>query len=343
MQLYLDSFGAFLAVRDGRFAVRTQNRETRLFAVREVGAILLTRGVSLSADAALLAADNDIPLLLIDAQTHFPLAQLGSGRAGSIAAVRRRQAFWSHSAAGYAWMAGAIAEKIVRQRQVLEGLAEHEAAPPGFAAESAPIRRMLAGLADQFGQWSPPAAWTETSRQQAAEQFRGQEGTASRVYFQHLGRWLAARGVDFPGRQQRPAFDPFNTLLNYAYGMLYTAVHLGLLKNGLDPFMGVLHADQWGDRPTLAFDAIEPYRPWADAVALRLAADGALDVADAFQPDPDERGLWLAPAGKDRLIDAMLACLQEKMPYDHRQVRRAARIDLDLQALKTRIAESGEP
>lgn len=333
MQLYLDSFGAYLFVRNGQFGVRTRTQSERLFALREVRAILLTRGTGCSSDAALLAAAHDIPLLLIDANTHFPLAQLSSGRPGSIAAVRREQATFTRSGAGYQWIAGRIAGKIDRQHRLLRRLAALPDAPPDFAADVELAGRALATLERGFAQWtSPPGIWDQATTDRTAGQFRGQEGTASRLYFQQWGKYLPVHGWTFTGRQQRPAYEPFNALLNYLYGMLYTQVHLALLKSGLDPYMGVLHADQWGAQPTLAFDAIEPYRPWADEVALDLVLSSSLTV-DSFQPDPDDRGLWLSAAGKDRVVEAMLAYLQTPAPYDHRRVRRAAQIDLDAQKL----------
>lgn len=333
MQLYLDSFGAYLAARNGQFAVRTRANGERAFAARLVTAILLTKGTALSTDAALLAAENDIPIILIDAQTHFPLAQLSHGRPGSIASVRREQALWSRRPEGFAWVAAQTAEKIARQQRLLVRLGERPGAPEGFAQEADSARRIMAAMERDFRKWTAPENWQEASMERTAERFRGQEGTASRVYFQQIGKYLSAKGWEFTGRQQRPAFDPFNALLNYLYGMLYTSVHLALLKSGLDPYMGVLHADQWGARPTLAFDAIEPYRPWADAVALDLVSDPQFDPAPAFQSDPDERGLWLSPAGKDRVIESMLLHLQESAAYDHRSVRRSAQIDLDAQRL----------
>ncbi len=337
MQLYLDSFGAYLSVRNGQFAVRTKNNDERLFPVRDVAAILLTRGTALSTDAALLAAEQDIPILLIDAQTHHPLAQLSHGRPGSIAAVRREQALWSRRPEGFAWVAAVTAEKIARQQRLLAALGER-GSTSGSSAEQwlegiDGTRRIMAAMEREFRQWTAPTHWDEEAVARTAERFRGQEGTASRLYFQQMGKYLSARGLDFPGRQQRPAFDPFNALLNYLYGMLYTSVHLALLKSGLDPYLGVLHADQWGARPTLAFDAIEPYRPWADQVALDLITNPQFDTTRSFQNDPDERGLWLSPAGKGRVIDSMLTHLQEAVAYDHRKVRRAVQIDLEAQRL----------
>lgn len=328
MQLYLDSFGAYLFVRNGMFAVRTRSAGERLFAVRQVGAILMTAGVSMSTDAALLAAENDIPLLLIDADTHSPLAMLGSGKAVSIAAIRRNQAIFSRSEKGLNWAAELIAQKTERQIAVLQTLAEsaspeyHDALPP-----------VIKGMERQIQSIRRAAAEGDFIFAIAAERLRGKEGTASRLYFRQLSRYLSPR-LDFHGRQGRPAYDPFNALLNYLYGMLYTSVHLAALKTGLDPYMAVLHADRYGGAPTLSFDLIEPFRPWADAVALQLTRGWTTQTGEQwFRSDPDERGLWLSKDGKGAVIDGMLQFLKTTDPVQGRQVKRSVQIDMEAQKL----------
>jgi CRISPR-associated protein Cas1 len=338
MQLYLDSFGAYLSLRNGMFAVRTRKGEERTFAVREVNSILLTKGTALSADAALLAVENDIPVLLIDANTHYPLAQISSGRPGSISTIRKNQLAFARQPEGYAWVAAQIARKAERQHQLLQRLAETELAPADFPGDVRFAGRVLTSLEKTFANWQPPAQteWTTAEMDTVAGQFRGQEGTASRIYFQLLVKYLDGRITGFEGRQKRPAYDFFNALLNYLYGMLYTSVHLALLKSGLDPYLGILHADQYGDRPTLVFDAIEPWRPWADEVALQLVLDSQITDA-SFEPDPDERGWWLSPSGKSAVIDAMLAYLDTPELYENRNLRRSVHIDLEAQKLAVRL------
>lgn len=344
MQLYLDSFGAFLAVRNGMFSVRMRGSGVvRDFPARTVDAILLTRGTGMSTDAALLAVENDIPVLLIDAQTHYPLAQLSSGRPATIAAVRKNQVFFARSAAGLAWAAGCIAEKVSRQRQLLRHWAEYPTTSEDFLANLPIAERILAAMQREL---SRPITETD-DLETIITRLRGQEGTASRVYFQQLARLIegAFSGFGdnpldepiFEGRQKRPAHDPFNALLNYLYGMLYTAVHLSLLKAGLDPYFGVLHADRYGAAPTLVFDAIEPYRPWADHVALRLVLEGHIGPEAFEQRAEPLEGLWLSQAGKDVVIGQMLQYLEESTPFDGRQVRRKAQIDLEAQFLKKQI------
>jgi CRISPR-associated protein Cas1 len=339
MQLYLDSFGAYLFVRNGMFAVRVKSGGEQLFAVRQVGAILLTAGTGMSSDAVLLAAAENIPLLLIDANTHKPLAQLGSGRSVSLASIRRNQAIFSKSRDGYAWAAGVLSVKVERQMALLQTVAGWGKAPPQYAERLPTTLKTMAAQARALKNWSPPPGNFVAAI--AAERLRGQEGTASRVFFQQLACYLDGR-LDFTGRQGRPAYDPFNALLNYLYGMMYTAVHLAALKSGLDPFMAALHADQFGAKPTLVYDMVEPFRPWADEVALLLAADPLMSTESYFLPDPDGRGLWLSGHGKGAVLEAMLGYLKTPTPFDGRNVRRSIQVDLEAQKLAVFLKDYGE-
>ena len=125
MQLYLDSFAAYLSVKNGQFRVRLQSGEVHLFAPRTVNAILLTKGTGLSTDATLLAIEHDIPVLLLDAQTHFPLGQISSGRPGNINTVRKNQPDFCRSVEGMRWVGETLAQKIENQRALLHWLAEN--------------------------------------------------------------------------------------------------------------------------------------------------------------------------------------------------------------------------
>lgn len=344
MQLYLDSFAAFLSVKNGQFRIRLQSGEVHLFAPRLVNAILLTKGTALSTDATLLAISHDIPVLLLDAQTHFPLGLVSSGRPRNIATVRKNQPDFCRSVDGMKWVAETLARKIENQRAMLLGLSERPDVPSGFVEELRFADKVMAPLERRLREVSEDVATNQTITE-LAEAFRGQEGTASRIYFQQLVKFLAQLPPDsifrqpdtaFEGRQKQPAYDPFNALLNYLYGMLYTSCHLALLKSGLDPYLGVLHADRHGDHPTLVFDFIEPYRPWADQVALQLAESEAFGE-DSFEPDSDERGLWLSRSGKNTVIEAMLGFMETASEYKGRKVKHRVQIDLDAQQLALRV------
>jgi len=66
----------------------------------------------------------------------------------------------------------------------------------------------------------------------------------------------------------RLATDPVNAVLNYLYAVLETESRLAAAAVGLDPGLGVLHADTIA-RDNLACDLMEPVRPLVDAYVLK--------------------------------------------------------------------------
>jgi CRISPR-associated endonuclease Cas1 len=77
----------------------------------------------------------------------------------------------------------------------------------------------------------------------------------------------------------RAATNPVNALLNYLYALLESESRLALLAVGLDPTLGVLHADQ-RNRDSFALDAMEPIRPAVDAFVLDLLEERILSSRD---------------------------------------------------------------
>jgi CRISPR-associated protein Cas1 len=113
-------------------------------------------------------------------------------------------------------------------------------------------------------------------------------------------------------------------------------VHLALLKNGIDPYIGVLHTDRYGGAPVMTFDFIEPYRPWADRVAMSLIAELVKDDQH-FMPDEEGHGLWLSRSGKGTVIDAMLKFMGATDLYHGKQTKRSVQIDLDARSFAAEL------
>lgn len=114
----------------------------------------------------------------------------------------------------------------------------------------------------------------------------------------------------FEKRSRRPALDPFNAALNYGYGMLYRVVESAAFAASLDPYMGVLHAEEY-QTPTLTFDLIEPFRPWLDRLVLECFYE------DRFVPahfEPKDEGWHLSKPGKAFWFPCFDAWMQEKLP-----------------------------
>ena len=96
----------------------------------------------------------------------------------------------------------------------------------------------------------------------------GIEGNMAKIYWRAIAECLPAPYA-FSKRSRRPAEDLFNASLNYLYGMLYNTVHSACLAAGLESSVGILHQDSV-NKPTLVFDMIEPFRPWADQLLIEL-------------------------------------------------------------------------
>jgi CRISPR-associated endonuclease Cas1 len=68
-------------------------------------------------------------------------------------------------------------------------------------------------------------------------------------------------------RSPRLAVNPANATLNFLYAILESEARLAISELGLDPGLGVLHADT-RTRDSLACDLMEPIRPQVDAFLL---------------------------------------------------------------------------
>jgi CRISPR-associated endonuclease Cas1 len=80
----------------------------------------------------------------------------------------------------------------------------------------------------------------------------------------------------------RQAANPANAILNYLYAILEGETRIAALAMGLDPGMGVLHADQPA-RDSLALDLMEAIRPEVDAYVLDLLSVRMLRASDFFE------------------------------------------------------------
>ena len=88
---------------------------------------------------------------------------------------------------------------------------------------------------------------------------------AARVsdHWRHFG----IRGSKFSSSGPRGAANPINAILNYLYALLEAETVIACQTVGLDPGIGILHADQ-KSRDSFALDLMEPVRPLVDQWVL---------------------------------------------------------------------------
>ncbi|HML01589.1 MAG TPA: CRISPR-associated endonuclease Cas1 [Acidimicrobiales bacterium] len=164
-------------------------------------------------------------------------------------------------------------------------------------------------------------------------------------------RFEGRRSAVNPGTP-RSATDPVNAALNYSYRLVECEARLATLAMGLDPGLGILHADM-RNRDGFVLDVMEAARPVAERHVVRLFSECTFRRRDFAE---DGRGVVrVLPPLTHRLAEAMPAfgltlapvvehvatLLAEASPYDlvapahlsrskHKAAaarRRAARVD----------------
>jgi CRISPR-associated protein Cas1 len=326
MQLFIDSYGAFIGVNNGKIFVKPKNSDPRSFPIRRIRSIFITKGVRISSDALILALEHEVPVFILDPLGH-PLGQIWSGHYGSIATIRKQQALFFSSPQALFWGREILLSKIENQSATLLHYLDLFPLNQNFRQQTQTSLAILQQIKTKFESWTldkAPNLSTTTAT------FRGWEGTASRFYFQALSSLLPP-AFQFSTRSKRPALDPFNALLNYLYGILYATTELSLLKAGLDPHIAILHADQHR-RPTLVFDFIEIYRHWAETTALELVLQNQIQPQHFHQPSAQE-GVLLHTSGKELVVSSFLHFLDQKITTQDQSRKRTTQMDWDTQQM----------
>ena len=254
-------------------------------------------------DAVLLAIEHEIDVLFVDPMGK-PQGRVWSVRYGSVSDIRRGQLEFLYGPKALPWVRELIAEKINNQIALLAALPR-----PADDRDQRLVRNASNAMEDHLRK---VRALEGEVVADVAPTLRGWEGAASKRYFESLNLFLPG-SYRYATRSAHPALDPFNSLLNYGYGMLYGKVESALVKAGIDPYVGVFHRDDY-NRPALVFDVIEKYRLWVDYVVVQLCRQEAFHP-ECFRTDEDG-GVYLEGLGKRILVQSVNDYLSEVVAMD---------------------------
>jgi CRISPR-associated protein Cas1 len=313
MDISLNTFGTVLTKEKGLFMIIHKDGKQTLNP-SDVKSISIGKGAQITSDAALLAIENQIDVLFVDGKG-TPLGRIWSVKYGSISTIRRKQLDFSFSAEAVEWIKGIVAAKIENQIALLVS-----AAPDDWTANPA-FDKTLARLNDYKNKSLKISGEIVSD---IAPTLRGWEGAAGKAYFESISAMLP-HVYQFNGRSQHPATDIFNAMLNYSYGILYGKIEGALIKAGIDPYVGVMHREDY-NRPVLAFDIIELYRVWADYVVVNLARQEAINEDCISRRD--DGSVWLEALGRRILIQSMAEYLSEIVNIKGLDRSRQTHIDL---------------
>ena len=323
MQLVINTLGTQIMKKSECFLLKSDDKKQEISA-KKINQIILTAGANISTDAMELALENDIDILLIDKQGN-PKGRLHNNKMGSIATIRKNQLKLEEHTLGTILIKEIISQKIKNQAKYLEELSETRNEENKKIIESA-----LESINKQI--LNVESIDNDSIIPNIRQTIQGYEGTASRVYFSTLSK-LIPKKYKFEGRSQRPAKDEFNCMLNYGYGIMYSNVEKACVLTGLDPYIGILHTDNY-NKKTFVFDLIEMYRVYIDKIVFNLFASNKVE-SDFF--DINEEQFYLNNVGKRMLINNYMNMIKERIRYKGRNIELENIIKYDCQNIANRI------
>lgn len=290
MELVLNTYGVSLNRDNEGFVISSKDGRQRIPA-KGISSIQISRGAQITSDAVMLAVENEIEVLFMD-KTGKPIGRIWSPRYGSISTIRKGQLNFVFSSKAVSWIKNVICRKIENQQALILMIKTDDDRARRIA------ERSIARLEDYKNKISRLEGEIVND---IASTLRGWEGQASRIYFSTLNEFIPEK-YRFIARSQNPATDVTNALLNYGYGILYGKIEGALIKAGIDPYVGILHRDDY-NRPVLVYDVIEIFRVWIDYVVYSIINQDI--ITDEYYSIKEDGSCWLESLGRRVLIQSV--------------------------------------
>ena len=296
MELILNTFGTSLNRDNEGFIITTKNGKQRIPA-NGITSIQISRGAQITSDAVMLAIEREIEVLFMDRGGN-PIGRIWSSKYGSVSTIRKGQLSFTFSKDAVVWIKDVISRKIENQQALLLMMI-----PKDIETEKT-VQKSIRRLEDYR---SKIKAIDGEIVADISPTLRGWEGVASKIYFDTLNIFFP-KEYRFSQRTQHPAMDIANALLNYGYGLLYGKIEGALIKVGIDPYVGVMHRDDY-NRPVLVYDIIELYRVWVVYVVCSLLMQHV--ITDDYYSIREDGSCWLEPLGRRVLIQSLNDYMEE--------------------------------
>ena len=281
--LYVDRRDVHLQHDAGAIAFYENGQRSATVPLAPITRVILRGKVTLEAGLLGHLGEHGIGLLFLTGRQGRPSLLLGRAHNDATRRVAQtRLSLDTRFCLSYA--SALIHRKIAAQCESFETLREH------YPQARYPLTQALRQLREQQG---------KLARAGSLESLRGLEGAAAASYFAGL-RAVVPASLGFDERNRRPPRDPFNALISLTYTLAMAETAMALHTAGYDPCIGYYHQLSHA-RESLACDLMEPLRPLADRLCLRLVAQQTL-TAEHFSTT--DAGCLLGKAGRARYYAA---------------------------------------
>lgn len=320
MELIINNYGVSLSRDNEGFVITNADGRQRVPA-SGITSIQISRGAQITSDAVLLAVENEIEVLFND-RTGKPMARIWSPKYGSVATIRKGQLAFTFSPDAVGWIKEVLCKKTENQQAMLLMLS----AETGDDVQKKHVNKVINRLEDYCNKIRSVSGCVVSD---VSPTLRGWEGLSSKIYFSMINEFIPEE-YRFEKRTQHPATDVTNAMLNYGYGLLYGKIESALIKAGIDPYIGVMHRDDY-NRPVLVYDVIEIYRVWIDYVVVQLLSQRV--ITDEHYSVRSDGSYWMEAFGRRILIQSVNDYLDEVIDVGGLSRSRLTQISLYAQRL----------
>ncbi len=324
-QLHVMKSGSYVTLQADDVVVKNKLVVLGRYAVPQIQLLYLEgRGIAISADLAMQLAQRDVaivvaPLFGLPSAMMLPIQSQRSQ-------IRQLQVLRKDDANLMRCGVAMLAAKVANQAAVLKYFARYR------KKTDEAVYLELTRCADAIREVAALMEGLDAGAAQLRATAMGLEGRAASIYWQAFAL-LVPNQYGFTARHTRHATDPVNSMLNYCYSLLYGRVWQAVVKEGLDPYFGIMHGAQ-RDQGSLVFDVIEEFRgPFADRVVLGLLGRG-------FEPALDKEGL-LKSAVRIKVAAAFAALWSKSLQWNGRSLSPAGVLQQQVAQLRA-LYEKGE-
>lgn len=284
------------------FLIEHDEKKSPPISPQKVKSIIISTSIALSSDVIMLAVKNNIDIVMLN-EFGDPYGRFWHSKFGSTAYIRRRQIEVMESSEGIILAKHWIINKIEHSAQHLKELGDKR---PSKAEQ---INKTIDELQINTEKLKKITGSVDEKR----FNIMAIEGDCAQKYFATISD-LIPEPYKFNGRSSRPAKDEYNCMLNYAFGVLYGKVEKACIIAGLDPYVGILHTDNY-NKKSLVFDLIENYRHLAWKVVFKLFSTKRIKQSYF---DKIKGGLTLNTEGKKILLSDLEEELNKKIKYKNK-------------------------
>ena len=312
MELYLNTYGTYLHRKGTMFEMKI-GEEKKSVSAQRISTIVISNAAQITTDAIELALEHNIDILFLD-KYGDPYGRIWFPRMGSSTYIRRKLLEVYSQDSGLKYVKSWVGQKLSNQYEFLKVLLSKR---PTIMNDLASDSEKIVALQSQLSNIKSKLSCN-------LNRIMGLEGNSAKIYFNILSLMLPEK-YNFKGRSSRPAKDVFNACLNYGYGILYGKVERALVIAGLDPYIGLLHTDNY-NKKSLVYDFIEPYRIFIEKPVFYLFSRRKVNEEHY---DKIINGVTLNDAGKKLLVPQLMEYFEKVERYGNRNMKIISRIQTD--------------